>query len=221
MALKFHPDKNSAPGAEDAFKSIGGAFATLSDGDKRAYFDRYGVEEGSGGQQQQQARRRQGGGQHGGMHHGQVDPEDLFNMFFGGGMNGGGMRRQQQQRQQAQPQQAQQQQGGAFQFLQLLPLLMLFGLSFMNTGGDEVNSAFNLQRNGVYKFQRHTQTHHVIQNIPYFVKDTFDHHYGRDYRTLAQVEAIVEQTYERDLTGKCQQERQHQRRMIYNARQTR
>ena len=27
MALQFHPDKNKAPGAGEAFKSIGNAFA--------------------------------------------------------------------------------------------------------------------------------------------------------------------------------------------------
>jgi len=37
LALKFHPDKNTAPGAEDAFKVIGAAYErALSDADERA-----------------------------------------------------------------------------------------------------------------------------------------------------------------------------------------
>ncbi|WFD03655.1 Chaperone protein dnaJ [Malassezia obtusa] len=44
LALQLHPDKNRAPGADEAFKRMGA----------------------------------------------EIDPEDLFNMFFGGGMAGGG-----------------------------------------------------------------------------------------------------------------------------------
>ena len=35
MALKFHPDKNSSPGAEEKFKQIGEAYDVLSDPKKR------------------------------------------------------------------------------------------------------------------------------------------------------------------------------------------
>ena len=35
MALKFHPDKNQSPGAEEKFKQIGEAYDVLSDPKKR------------------------------------------------------------------------------------------------------------------------------------------------------------------------------------------
>jgi curved DNA-binding protein CbpA len=39
LALKFHPDKNRAPNATDAFKKISTAFACLSNPDKRRIYD--------------------------------------------------------------------------------------------------------------------------------------------------------------------------------------
>ncbi|RKP33846.1 hypothetical protein BJ085DRAFT_38073 [Dimargaris cristalligena] len=89
LALQFHPDKNGAPGADEAFKSISRAFTILSDADKRAHYDRFGADTDSrmsGG----------GGGSHGpsfaqsGMYEQEVSPEELFNMFFGGGPAGAG-----------------------------------------------------------------------------------------------------------------------------------
>jgi len=43
--LKFHPDKNHAPGATDAFKKIGNAYAVLSNPEKRKQYDLTGNEE--------------------------------------------------------------------------------------------------------------------------------------------------------------------------------
>lgn len=45
LALKFHPDKNKAPGATEAFKAIGNAFAVLSDAQKRRRYDQFGPED--------------------------------------------------------------------------------------------------------------------------------------------------------------------------------
>ncbi|KAK7068716.1 DnaJ (Hsp40), subfamily B, member 12, partial [Halocaridina rubra] len=47
LALQFHPDKNKAPGASEAFKAVGNAFAVLSDTEKRKQYDLYGPEEAS------------------------------------------------------------------------------------------------------------------------------------------------------------------------------
>lgn len=79
LALKLHPDKNKARGADEAFKLVSRAYACLSDPQKRAHYDRHGTEDAV-------APRPGGGGPAGGGMYaaGGIDPEDLFNMFFGG-----------------------------------------------------------------------------------------------------------------------------------------
>lgn len=75
MALRLHPDKCKEAGAEEAFKRVGEAFGVLSDREKRSVYDQCGVEGLKGG----------GGGPGGG-----IDPEDIFQAFFGGqGFPGG------------------------------------------------------------------------------------------------------------------------------------
>uniref|UniRef100_A0A8D0FD72 J domain-containing protein n=1 Tax=Strix occidentalis caurina TaxID=311401 RepID=A0A8D0FD72_STROC len=78
MALKYHPDKNKDPNAEEKFKEIAEAYDVLSDPKKRAFYDQYG-EEGL----------KTGGGSSGGSgntfhytFHG--DPHATFASFFGG-----------------------------------------------------------------------------------------------------------------------------------------
>ncbi|KAG5841168.1 dnaJ homolog subfamily B member 5 isoform X1 [Anguilla rostrata] len=79
MALKFHPDKNKDPNAEEKFKEIAEAYEVLSDPKKRVIYDQYGEEglkTGGGGTT---------GGQGNTYHytfHG--DPHATFASFFGG-----------------------------------------------------------------------------------------------------------------------------------------
>tara|TARA_B110000208_G_scaffold23634_1_gene30213 strand:+ start:16338 stop:17564 length:1227 start_codon:yes stop_codon:yes gene_type:complete len=69
-SLKWHPDKNSSADAKGKFQEINEAYAVLSDDDKRKIYDIHGKE----------------GLDNGGRN---VNPDDIFNSFFGGGGGGG------------------------------------------------------------------------------------------------------------------------------------
>ena len=87
LALKYHPDKNPGDSeAEEAFKEAAEAYEVLSDGDKRARYDRFG-HQGVGG-------AAGGGGFGGGMNMDDIFSQfgDIFGGAFGGGRSRGGSR---------------------------------------------------------------------------------------------------------------------------------
>lgn len=82
LALKYHPDKNKSPGAEERFKEVAEAYEVLSDKKKRDIYDQTGEEGLRGG-----VGASAGAGGPGGMggfqyqYHG--DPRATFAQFFG------------------------------------------------------------------------------------------------------------------------------------------
>lgn len=244
LALKLHPDKNSAPHSDEAFKAVGLAYATLSDSQKRTIYDRYGEEDPD---------NRGGGGGPGGMRGGfpggvhfngqAVDPDEIFRAFFGGqaggmgGMGGpgfrvytsgfggpgfafhaGGMPRQRRAGGQ-QAQQEEQSSGGFVQLLQLLPLLVLFMLSFFNSGDSATgNKYFSLTPTQPYVNQLFTKLV-PVKDIPYYVDDRFLRTYNRDRYQLAQVERMVEKTYHNYLVNECNNQATYKKRLEKDARE--
>ncbi|KAG1944776.1 dnaJ homolog subfamily B member 1b [Pimephales promelas] len=91
QALKYHPDKNKSPSAEEKFKEIAEAYDVLSDPKKKDIYDRFGEEGLKGGVP------GGGGGGSNFTYTFQGDPHAMFSEFFGGrspfehmfGRNGG------------------------------------------------------------------------------------------------------------------------------------
>uniref|UniRef100_A0A3P9KE52 Zgc:122979 n=1 Tax=Oryzias latipes TaxID=8090 RepID=A0A3P9KE52_ORYLA len=75
LALKFHPDKNSDPDAEDKFKEIAEAYEVLTDPQKRSVYDQFGEEGLKNGVST---------GQGGFRNNFPTDPHATFSSFFHG-----------------------------------------------------------------------------------------------------------------------------------------
>ncbi|KAL6064914.1 Chaperone protein dnaJ [Balamuthia mandrillaris] len=94
LALKMHPDKNSAPHAEEAFKVLSTAYATLSDSKTRRHYDLHGCSDTPfSSSASNRTRRRRGPrdpfsssfsfGDGAYATFDDMTAEEIFNMFFG------------------------------------------------------------------------------------------------------------------------------------------
>ncbi|EHB15741.1 DnaJ-like protein subfamily B member 12, partial [Heterocephalus glaber] len=212
LALKFHPDKNDAPGATEAFKAIGTAYAVLSNPEKRKQYDQFGDDKG------QAARHGHG---HGDFHRGfeaDISPEDLFNMFFGGGFpssnvhvySNGRMRYTYQQRQDRRDNQGD---GGLGVFVQLMPILILILVSALSQLMVSSPPYSLSPRPSVGHVHRRVTDH---LSVIYYVADTFSEEYtGASLKT---VERNVEDDYIANLRNNCWKEKQQKEGLLYRAR---
>ncbi|VDM17897.1 unnamed protein product [Hydatigera taeniaeformis] len=203
LARRYHPDKNKAPGATEAFKKIGSAFNVLVDAEKRRRYDQFGTVD----EERPSVTRRHEGvytfdGNTG------FDAE-FINMFFNGGFPFAQNVRYTRHAQHHDSNH----ENNYFAYIQILPLLILFGLSFFSNFLVK-DPVFSLQRTSKYTIQRHTQAH----NLPYYVKDTFSQEYGGSIR---HIENQVLEQHLYVLRDKCFKERSQKEALLYRARYTR
>ncbi|XP_041363843.1 dnaJ homolog subfamily B member 14-like [Gigantopelta aegis] len=205
LALQMHPDKNKAPGATEAFKAVGTAFAVLSDSSKRKRYDTYGPE--------MEAPSRRMNRDHDYSHgfEGDISPEELFNMFFGGGFPSNGTTRYHQRTHQTHHfSRDSQPESGYTLFLQLTPILLLVLLSLLSSMfvSDPI---FSLQRTSKYSVERKTYN----LKIPYYVKEDFRPEYKGELR---RIDRMVEEEYTSNLRANCWRERSYKENMLWKAR---
>ncbi|GAQ78316.1 DnaJ heat shock family protein [Klebsormidium nitens] len=203
LALKLHPDKNKARGADEAFKAVSKAFQCLSDADLRANYDRYGHEDPNQLRQQQFQRRRAHG-----PSYDDFDPNDIFNaFFFGGGMapnarvyryNFGGQ--QYRHRAAPPPQQGTQNNNQLLALLQLLPVIAFLLYALMPTS----EPVYSMARYGKYVKEMRTSD----LDIPFWVKGAdFEREYPAGSQARAKIERQVTNDYRDHLETRCYHER--------------
>jgi len=186
MALKLHPDKNKAPGAEEAFKKVSKVVQCLTDSEKKEVYDQYGDEENI--PQMRQQRYQQDF----------MTPEDLFAHIFGGPSfsaafhSHGHQRAEGDERDAANAQRA--------QLFQMLPIILLVMLTLAsNFASRETGSRFSFTPNGQFQDERTTAT----LNVNYYVTTDFDDQYSEGTRALADFERQVEIYHVRNLHNDC------------------
>lgn len=181
LALKLHPDKNRAPGANEAFKKVSQSFSCLSNKEKRKIYDEHGTEQEYRQQYRRHFREEE-----------EVDPEDLFDLFFGMGM-GRRRRRYYHQSNYRQEAQTRQQPEVLKQFLPLIAVfIVLFAMMFANlkSSGNDFKYAqlFSLNKKYTNQAKRFTER----AEVGYYVDNDFKEKYGKDKSILHDIEHEVE-----------------------------
>lgn len=224
LALSFHPDKNKAPGAAEAFKAIGNAYAVLSEPEKKRQYDLYGEEEGSSSRGHRRTNR---GGfyeyedpSHG--FQGDMTAEEIFNMFFGGGMPDGSVYTRRGGRWQRQGQNMGDQAGHSHSgthrgeansfsaIFQLVPILLLVVVSTLSSLM-VADPLFSLDPSHKYTVQ---QTTHNLR-VNYYVKQSFRTEFTGSKRKL---EKQIEEEYIQHLRNSCFREKSYKENLLWQAR---
>eukprot|EP00929_Paragymnodinium_shiwhaense_P028041 TRINITY_DN16331_c0_g1_i1.p1 TRINITY_DN16331_c0_g1~~TRINITY_DN16331_c0_g1_i1.p1 ORF type:complete len:384 (+),score=101.97 TRINITY_DN16331_c0_g1_i1:106-1257(+) len=195
LALKLHPDKNQAPGAEEAFKKVSKAAQCLQDGDKKQMYDRYGDEDRVP-QSHRQAYQSDF-----------MTPEDFFNAFFNGHVNGhhSSHHRSSHRQQSQDPNEVQ-----GFSF-QVLPVLLVLILMMATHFPGKSTSRFSFSPDSHYQSERNTG----VLNVPYYVTNDFENHYAEGSNTLREFERHVDIYYVKSLYSECDyQEKQMYKKVM-------
>ncbi|KAM9331725.1 dnaJ homolog subfamily C member 18 [Pholidichthys leucotaenia] len=220
LALKFHPDKNFAPGATDAFKAIGNAYAVLSNPEKRQQYDQFGDQSATSNVAQQSTHSRHG---HCRSFHrdfeADISPEELFNIFFGGRFPTGNIhvytnqgasysqfyqpRRRRAHERREEAAEENQSQNTFTALLQLLPVLVLILISVF-TQMMATNPPYSLFYKPAMGLVVSRETQHM--GVPYYVDKSFEKAYHG--AVLEELEKTIETNYIEHLQSSCYKEKQ-------------
>uniref|UniRef100_A0A1D1XTJ7 Chaperone protein dnaJ 49 n=2 Tax=Anthurium amnicola TaxID=1678845 RepID=A0A1D1XTJ7_9ARAE len=202
LSLKVHPDKNKAPGAEDAFKAVSKAFQCLGNEESRKLYDISETEEPT---YSRNAPRRDMHG-FGGYYEADIDPDEIFRNFFFGGMpqattpfgtfrfRTGGM---------GGPVHHDMQGSGSFNIrtlIQILPVILLLLLNFLPSS----DPLYVLSRAYPHEHRLETQ-----RGVPYFVKPgKFEEEYPYQSAKRMALEERIEREYVGVVSHNCRLELQ-------------
>lgn len=240
LALIMHPDKNGAPGADEAFKMVSKSFQILSDPQKKRVFDQTGSDPDSrGGGMGSSSGSGMGGHPFAGG--ADISPEDIFNMFFNGAAAGGptfhqfgsgigvqfggpGMGMNGFPRRQAGDRRAGAAPAGEMSLLNMLPLILLLLMSitssfFSGTGsggsgpfGRSVNAHFEYTPKQPYVAERQTPTY----GIRYYVNPAEVKDYS--VKNFNQLSKKVEVQHIRTLRHMCDREFTYKQEQIQDSK---
>lgn len=206
LSLKVHPDKNNAPGADEAFKIVSKAFKCLSEDETRRQYDQTGLVDGYEFEQQHNnVRRRRRRATRNDIFDEDFDPDEIFRSFFYGSQ-GDVLRAQRlyRARRAAGQQREHNVQAGGFSWmvlLQILPLILFFVFAALPLS----ESHYSLQRTHTYKIPKVTEKH----GVEYYVKLLeFDDKYPPGSPSRNKIENEVFRDYRGVLSRYCHLEMQ-------------
>ncbi|CAH8299015.1 unnamed protein product [Eruca vesicaria subsp. sativa] len=213
LSLKVHPDKNKAPGSEEAFKKVSKAFTCLSDGNSRSQYDQVGfVDEFDHIQRQgtrSRPRRRRYNTTRNDFFEDEFDPDEIFRAFFGQQRDvfGGATRAYRARQARAQPREEEINFAGptCLTMIQILPFLLLLLLAYLPFSEPD----YSLHKSQTYQVPKTTEN----MEISFYVRSSsaFDEKFPPGSFARANLEANVMKEYKSFLFQSCRIEIQRRR----------
>ncbi|CAM8979765.1 unnamed protein product [Rhodiola kirilowii] len=201
LSLKVHPDKNKAPGAEEAFKLVSKAFQCLSNEDSKRKYDVSGSDEPV----YERRPTRHAANGFNGFYEGDVDAEEIFRNFFFGGM---GVTQQTQFRGfqfgtgmgHRTPANGSPGGSGFRTLIQLLPVILILLLNFLPSN----DPIYSLNQSYPYEHKLSTQ-----KGVPFYVKSpNFEQQYPPSTRERLSLESKIEREFFNIVGQNCRVEMQ-------------
>ena len=168
-----------------------------------------------------------GGRGGGGIHVHEINPEEIFNMFFngqgmhgfraGGGRNGGFREQQRYEREDSRGRRHQQQPREPpslfMQLLQFLPIIILFLMSMQSFGGNNQPS-YTFMAQGNFKELRKTTSAGAIPGIPYYVQPNFLKTFKPGSLNFQRLETAISTDYRDLVAQECGREKQRRNALM-------
>lgn len=220
LSLKVHPDKNKAPGSEEAFKKVSKAFTCLSDGNSRSQYDQVGfVDEFDHIQRQQQSttrsrprrRRYNNNTTRNDFFEDEFDPDEIFRAFFGQQRDVFGAATRAYRTRPARAPQPRREEEVNFAgptcltMVQILPFLLLLLLAYLPFSEPD----YSLHKSQSYQVPKTTEN----MEISFYVRSSsaFDVKYPLGSSARANLDASVIKEYRSFLFQSCRIELQRRR----------
>ncbi|XP_055608380.1 dnaJ homolog subfamily B member 14-like [Uranotaenia lowii] len=197
LALQLHPDKNKAPGSVEAFKSVGNAVATLTDAQKRKEYDLFGNQETSSSHFSSASN----GNRYRNRFESDIDPNNLFNVFFGGNFP----------HQHQRTNQARWQSNDTQFYSQPMVVVILCIVVFWMLSAFSSDPHYSIYQTPKYPIERRT----LNLKVPYYVKENFVKEYQGSFSRL---EKSVEEDFVVYTKIMCNQERRERDSKIARAK---
>lgn len=186
LSLKVHPDKNKAPGAEEAFKAVSRAFQCLSNGESRKKYDLTGSEEPV---YERRAARHGHAQGFNGFYEADFDADEIFRNFFFGGMHPATTQYRTYSFGTGMGQRNGDNGSGGFNIrmlIQLLPVLLILLMSYLPSS----EPVYTLTRSYPYEHKFTTQ-----KGVNFYVKSL---KFEQDYPSSSEERVAIERRIERD-----------------------
>lgn len=217
LALRLHPDRNHAPGADEAFKRVSSAFVTLSDPARRAHYDQFGTDDEmqTGPMRKYGVRRRRGRGS--GGHAGFEDfvhmrndmsADELFEFLFQAAATSDPQFRTGR----AEEEEEEGEEEGVTLWDRCRPifLVLVVVVVALMVSQEDGPAKFSLQRTGYHNVARRTQN-----DVTYFISRNLRFGTSREVR---QFERTVDISAYQVYSGNCEDEVDRETKLLQNSR---